>query len=49
MIERSSAVFRIELANMGDSFVDVLAGYESGGEFLEELKTGGKIFEAFLS
>jgi hypothetical protein len=49
MIERSTTVFRIDRADVGDYFVDRFAGYEPGREFFEESKTGGKILEAFLS
>jgi hypothetical protein len=49
MIERRGGVFGVDLTNVRDSVVDRFTRYEAGGEFLEELKTSSKVFEAFLT
>jgi hypothetical protein len=43
VIKRRSTVFRIELANKWNYFVNSVAGYESSGESLERSKAGGEI------
>ena len=49
MIERRRTPARIEIADRGYGFINVLAGNKARGEFLKELETSRKVFQPFLT
>ena len=49
MIERRRTSARIEIADGGYGFVNILAGNKASGEFLKELEMSRKFFQPFLA